>query len=93
MIGAHTSADKTNEWWIDKEKLIVLRFIKFDGDNKEEGIFSAHQRYGNAWSETACDFYVNDKLVQREKYHDCRANVEIDPGLFDPLNFRMRGGE
>ena len=90
VIGAGNSAERSNQLWIDKEKLIVLKFIKFDGGNKEEGIFSGHQRFGKAWSETACDFYINDKLVQKEKYHDCKTGVYIDPVIFDVVNFAAR---
>ncbi|MEO8770117.1 MAG: hypothetical protein ABI402_08535 [Ferruginibacter sp.] len=87
VIGASDAKEKTNQLWIDKEKLVVLKFIKFDGGEKEEGRFSGHQRFGNGWSETACDFYVNDTLIQKEKYHDCKADAEIDEGIFDPYHF------
>ena len=90
VIGSSNAAEKTTQLWIDKEKLIVLRFIKFDGNNKEEGIFSGHRQFGNAWSETACDFYVNDKLVQKEIYHDCKADINMDETIFNPYNFRAR---
>ena len=90
VIGASSADEKTNQLWIDKEKLVVLKFIKYDGAEKEEGVFYGHQRFGNAWSETACDFYVNDKLIQKEKYHDCKADVKIDEGIFDPYHFKAR---
>ncbi len=91
VIGAANSAEKTNQLWIDKEKLVVLKFIKYSGEEKEEGIFSGHQRFGkNGWSETACDFYVNDKLIQKEKYYDCRADADIDIAIFDPYNYKSR---
>lgn len=87
VIGANNPGEKTNQLWIDKDKLVVLKFIKYDGTEKEEGIFSGHQRFGNAWSETACDFYVNDQLIQKEKYHDCKANEAIDEAMFDQYHF------
>jgi hypothetical protein len=90
VIGANNSTDRTNQLWIDRDKLVVLKFIKYSADEKEEGIFSGHQRFGNAWSETACDFYVNDKLIQKEKYHDCKADAIIDEAIFDPYHFVER---
>ncbi|CAN5858189.1 hypothetical protein BH11BAC4_BH11BAC4_24060 [soil metagenome] len=90
VIGANDDKDRSNQLWIDKQKLIVLKFIKFKGNTKEEGIFSSHKQFGKAWSETACDFYINDKLIQREKYYDCKADVAVDPSVFDPLNFTTR---
>lgn len=90
VIGAGNAEEKTNQVWIDKEKLVMIRFIKYNGKDKEEGVFSGHQRFGNGWSETAGDFYVNDKLVQKERYHDCKADADIDPSIFDPTYFRAR---
>ena len=87
VIGASNSEEKTNQLWIDKEKLVIVKFIKFKGTLKEEGIFYEHKPFGKAWSETAVDFYMNDKLVQREKYHDCKADVRINEAIFDPVNF------
>jgi len=87
VLGTATDDEKGNQLWIDKDKLIVVRFIKYADSGKEEGIFKDHRKFGNGWSETATDFYVNDKLIQKEKYFDCRANVGIDMKLFDTDNF------
>lgn len=88
VVGSSSPGEKTNQLWIDKQKLVVIRFIKYDKDRKEEGVFGDHQKFGKAWSETSCDFYVNDKLVQKEVYKDCKFNTAIDMALFDPYNFK-----
>lgn len=90
VIGAANASEKSNQLWIDKEKLIVLKFIKYNGEEKEEGIFKNHKPFGDAWSETGCDFYINDKLIQKEVYNDCKADVKIDLNIFDPTNFVSR---
>ena len=87
VIGARDKNEKTNQLWIDKDKLVLLRFIKYNDGRKEEGIFSNHKRFGKGWSETACDFYINDTLVQKEIYHDCIRDKVIDMKIFDPHNF------
>lgn len=87
VIGAGNAEEKTNQLWIDKEKLILVKFTRYENDQKEEGKFFDHKQFGNSWSETACDFYVNDTLIQKEKYYDCKANPVIDPRIFDPHNF------
>ena len=89
IIGATNKDERTNQLWIDKTKLVVLKFVKFEGDNKEEGVFSGHKQFGKAWSETACDFYVNGKLIQKEKYYDCKANTDIDLSIFNPAKFSV----
>jgi hypothetical protein len=87
VIGAANADEKANQLWIDKQKLVVVKFISYDNGEKEEGIFKDHKQFGKGWSETACDFYVNGKLIQKEMYYDCKANDNIDPKIFDHKNF------
>lgn len=87
VIGTNTNNEKVNQLWIDQKNLYVVRFLKYENGHKEEGILSDHKRFGNGWSETAFSFYIDDKLFQKETYHDCKANVYIDPNVFDPTLF------
>ncbi len=87
VLGSQNDEEKTNQLWIDKEKLFVKRFIKYNSSGKEEGLFGDHVKIGKAWSETSCSFFVNDKLIQKESYYDCIANKSVNLGLFDPYNF------
>jgi len=89
VIGANNIDEKTNQLWIDKEKLIVVKFINYNHGDKEEGIFKDHKQFENSWSEMACDFYVGGKLIQKEKYYDCKANETINLKIFDPHNFSL----
>ena len=84
VIGANKDDEKVNQLWVDQDKLIPVRFIKYDDKNKEEGLFEQHIALKNAWSETKCTFYVNDKLLQVEKYHDVVPGGPIDKSIFDP---------
>lgn len=87
VIGANNAAEKLNQLWIDKEKLVLVKFIKYNDGHKEEGIFENHKQFGNGWSETSCTFYVDDKLVQKETYNDCKAGAYIEPKVFEPALF------
>jgi hypothetical protein len=87
VIGANTNDEKVNQLWIDKATLVVVRFIKYDDNTKEEGILEGQQKFGGGWSETKCTFYINDKLVQKEYYRECKANVNLDPKIFQPAEF------
>lgn len=87
VIGANNSTEKTNQLWIDQENFYIVKFVKYDGKSKEEGVFYNHKKFGNGWSETAVDFYVDDKLIQKEIYQECKANPEINEKIFDPYHF------
>jgi hypothetical protein len=87
VIGANNADEKNNQLWIDKNKLVVVKFINYNHGEKEEDFFKEHKPFGNGWSETACDFYIDGKLIQKEKYFNCKANININPKIFDAHNF------
>src|ERR1700722_18556367 len=70
VLGADKDGDKVNQLWIDQDGLFAVRFIKYDGGTKEEGFFEQQISLKKAWSETKCSFYINDKLLQVESYHN-----------------------
>jgi hypothetical protein len=84
VIGDDKDSDKVNQLWIDQEKMVAVRFIKYDNNTKEEGFFEQQVPVKNAWSETKCSFYINDKLLQVESYHDLVADGPVDMRVFDP---------
>jgi hypothetical protein len=84
VLGDDKPGDKVNQLWIDQEKLVAVRFIKYDGGTKEEGFFEQQISLKKAWSETKCSFYINDKLLQVESYHDVVADKPVDMGIFEP---------
>jgi hypothetical protein len=84
VLGAGTNSDKLTQLWIDKEKLVAVRYFKYEKDFKEEATFEDHLKIKDAWSETNCKFIMNDKLLQTESYKDIVANAAIDKSVFDP---------
>ena len=88
VIGSTNADEKLNQLWIDKQKLVVVRFIKYKGANKEEAVFGDHVKFGKAWSETSCIFYSNDKVLQKEKYYNCKVNTAVDMDIFNPYDFK-----
>lgn len=88
VIGANNENEKVSQLFIEKERLIVVRFIKYIGKTKQEAIFDGHQKVGKAYTETIVSFYINDALLQKEKYYDCKFNTTIDMAIFDPYQFK-----
>jgi outer membrane lipoprotein-sorting protein len=88
VIGAGKGNDTSNQLWIDKENLYLVRMLTLTETRKEEGLFENHIKLGGGWTETRVVFYINGKLVQVETYHDCKANPELDPAIFEPDKLR-----
>ncbi len=87
VIGATSATDKSTQIWVDKQNLLVLKMINYRNAQKEEAIFIGHKKFNKGWSETACDFYINDKLIQREKYFDCKADGIVNTAIFNVKEF------
>lgn len=88
VIGANKNEDAVNQVWFEKENYNLLRMIKFDNNRKEEALLENHVRLDGGFSETLVKFYLNDKLIQVEKYHDLNANINLDPAIFEVSDFR-----
>jgi hypothetical protein len=87
VIGAGKGEDSVNQLWIEKENYSPVRMIKIENNNKEEALFEDHVKLGGGYTETLVYFFINNKLVQVEKYHDLKGDIEIDPSIFDAQNF------
>lgn len=87
VIGANKNEDSVNQVWFEKENYNLVRMIKFEKKQKEEALLEDHVKLNGGYSETLVHFYINNKLVQIEKYHDLKADIEMDPSIFDPDNF------
>ncbi|MGH2645946.1 MAG: hypothetical protein ACRDE8_00195 [Ginsengibacter sp.] len=87
VIGALNDQDSVNQIWIEKENFSPVRLLKYENNTKEEALFENHVKLEGGFTETLVYFYINNKLIQVEKYHDLKGNAEIDPAIFDPENF------
>ncbi|MEP7251378.1 MAG: hypothetical protein ABI683_03335 [Ginsengibacter sp.] len=87
VIGAGKGEESINQLWIDKENFNLVRMIKFEDGQKEEAFFEDHVKLDNGYSESAVRFYINNELVQVEKYHEMKVNVKPEESIFDPVNF------
>ena len=54
MIGANGNAEKLNQFWIDKDTLLVLLLIKYDNNIKGDVMFEDHVLLQGGWVDTKC---------------------------------------
>lgn len=87
VIGAGKDEISINQIWVKKKNYSPVRLLKYENNAKEEALFEKHVPLGGGFTETLVHFYINDKLIQVEKYHDLKDNLAIDDAIFDPNNF------
>ena len=91
VIGAGKGEDTVDQIWIEKENFNLVRMINIANGNMQEALFENHVQLSGGFVETQVRFFVNDKLIQTEKYFNLRANEPIRLEIFDPYNFIKTG--
>lgn len=64
VIGAGKGEDSVNQIWIDKDNLNLVRMLKFDTKQKEEGLFENHVKLGGGYSESLVYFFDPENFVK-----------------------------
>lgn len=71
VIGAGNNDLKTNQIWIDKESLRVVRIIELLNNGEVMDMrFESHQKMCRAYVETSVSFRRDGRLEQTEDYYD-----------------------
>jgi outer membrane lipoprotein-sorting protein len=87
VVGAKAGDLHSPQFWIDQKNLYFVRMLRpagKDGAQTQETQFNKYQKLGGGWIAPEVIFMVDGKVVTTEKYSDMRADVELDPKLFDP---------
>jgi len=87
VVGAKAGDLHSPQFWIDQENLYFVRMLRpagKDGTQTSETQFNKYQKLGGGWIAPEVIFTVDGKVVTTEKYSDMRADVKLDPKLFDP---------
>lgn len=90
VVGAAKDDLKSKQFWVEKDTLLFVREIESARENiaKIADIrFLHYQRLERAWIAAGVEVYSDGKKVFSEDYSDIRANVQLDPGTFDPEKF------
>jgi hypothetical protein len=83
VLGATDTAEKVNQLWIDKEKLVLLRSLEYEG-GKSDIQFEDHVKLPTSWLETKVSFRQDDQLLQEEKFIGYSNMREFSKDLFNP---------
>jgi hypothetical protein len=87
VVGARAGDLRSHQYWVDKERLVFVRLLQpFPGDTAQtfDVRFNNYRPLAGGWIAPQVEAYVGATRVLFEEYEDVRANVELDPNLFDP---------
>jgi outer membrane lipoprotein-sorting protein len=87
VVGAKAGDLHSPQFWIDQENLYFVRTLRpvgKDGAQTQEVQFNKYQKLGGGWIAPEVIMMIDGKVVTTEKYSDMRADVKLDPKLFDP---------
>ena len=94
VVGA-TAGDTTSpQFWIDAERLYFVRSLepsKKDPTIINETIFDKYIPLDGGWVELEVLFLANGKQQVKEEYSNTKANVKLDPAIFDPTTWTAPG--
>jgi hypothetical protein len=89
-VGADAGDLKSKQFWVAKDSLLFLRVIepaRQDPDKIDDIRFIHYRPLAGAWIAAGVEVYGDGRKVFSEDYTDIRANVKLDPAVFDPDKF------
>jgi outer membrane lipoprotein-sorting protein len=90
VVGAKAGDLHSNQFWIDQKNLYLVRLLRPAGKDfaqTQEVQFNKYQKLGGGWIAPEVIFMIDGKVVTTEKYSELRADVPLDPKLFDPQSW------
>lgn len=90
VVGAKAGDLHSPQFWIDQKNLYFVRMFRpvgRDGTQTQEIQFNKYRKLGGGWISPEVIFWVDGKVVTTEEYSDMKADMPLDPKLFDPQYF------
>ena len=75
------------QYWVDRDRLLFVRLVEpvYGDSSKTTDIrFGDYRTAGGGWVATRVEAYTGGTRTLLEEYDDVRADVPLDPALFDP---------
>jgi len=94
VVGAEPGDTTSPQFWIDAERLYFVRSL--EPSKKEPAVindtrFDKYIPLAGGWIEMEVLFLANGQQRMKEEYSDPKANVRLDPGIFDPSAWKAPG--
>ena len=90
VFGAAKGDLKSKQFWVEKDRLLFVRLIepnRTDPTKTRDVRFGDYRPLGKAWIAALVEVYDDGKKVFSEEYSEIRADVKLDPAVFDPKQY------
>ena len=95
VVGAERGDTTSTQFWIDQKRLLFVRLIEARKNPKDpqappsllDVTFEKYQPLGKGWVAPEVVIKFDGKEVQRESYRDIRADVPLQPDLYDTKTY------
>ena len=94
VVGAQPGDTTSPQFWIDAERLYFVRSLepsKKDPKLINDTRFEKYIPLAGGWLEMEVLFLSNGKQQVKEEYSSPKANVKLDPAIFDPSAWKAPG--
>jgi hypothetical protein len=94
VVGAEPRDTVSPQFWIDVERLYFVRSLepsKKDPSVVNDTRFEKYIPLAGGWLEMEVLFLSNGQQKVKEEYSNPKANVKLDPAIFDPRAWRAPG--
>ena len=94
VVGAQPGDTTSPQFWIDAERLYFVRSLepsKKDPKLINDTRFEKYIPLAGGWIEMEVLFLTNGKQQVKEEYLNPKANVKLDPAIFEPSSWKAPG--
>ncbi|MFQ5552096.1 MAG: hypothetical protein ACE5FJ_12755 [Gemmatimonadales bacterium] len=83
VVGAESAADRSNQFWIDRGRLVFVRELRYPPNGAEVEVqFNRYYEGGGGWIAPEVVFKVNGRMTLHEEYGNIRTDIDLEPAVF-----------
>ena len=91
VVGADKGDLKSRQFWIAKDTLLFVRVVepaRQDANKLDDIRFEDYRPLAGGWIAARVEVHSDGELVFSEDYTDIQPNAKLNPGVFDPKQFK-----
>lgn len=91
VVGATKGDLRSKQFWLEKERMIVVRLIEPNGADRSrplDAAFTKHTKVGGGWMEGVVLITLGGQPAQYEERFDVKTTA-VDPAIFIPGPYRL----